>query len=310
MHILENALQDVLACPACKMRLTLEGGNTSVSCALCQRIYPIIDDIIVFLGNETLDQEDERRFRDIRASKDMERDVLSLFEVIGKHHCIPVMQRQAEEFRRAMEPQEWLLDIGIGYGWHWSAVSEGTRVIGVDISLGNLKLARRILGDNDSVLLVCADAAMLPIRDKTISSMWSVQAFQHFPQEVFCRVQSELARVLCDEFLMEICNLNPAWLHRMIYYLCGKPFHYQGRLGEVELNRLSAGQLAGVWRPFCKQRSKLSCRYSELFFHPDFHLRTQRYPLWLELFLVAYAPRLAGLFARQVHVRLEMRSVE
>ena len=157
-------------------------------------------------------------------------------------------------------------------------------------------------------MLVCADAAALPIRDRAISGVWSVQAFQHFPQKVFHKALSELRRVLRDEFVAEIYYLNPAWLHKVIYRLFGKRLHWRGKLGAMEWNLLSEKEWINVWGQFRGGRPEISSGYSELFFHPKFHLGPLAYPLRLERALATYAPKLAGLFARQMHIRMETRA--
>ncbi|MDA2909555.1 methyltransferase domain-containing protein [Nitrospiraceae bacterium AH_259_D15_M11_P09] len=305
LKALERAIENVFVCPVCKGQLVLEEVVSYVRCTCCQRAYSINDGIPVFLRGELVAQEEERQFRDVLADEYIRSDPQTLLGVVARHHCIPVMRKHAEEFRAKFKPNEWLLDVGIGYGWHWAGQGVGAKIIGVDMSLGNLILARHLLGEQDDVVLVCADAAALPIRESAISGVWSVQMFQHLPKGIFHIVQRELNRVLRDEFVMEICNLNPACLHKVIYCLFGREFHRQGKLGNMELNRLSAIELIDVWRPFRNGYSKISHDYSELFFHPDFNFRPRRYPLQLEHALATHFPKLAALFARQVHVRIE-----
>jgi uncharacterized protein YbaR (Trm112 family) len=305
---LREAIENVLACPACKGHLTLGKGAVSISCTSCQRVYDIKDGIPVLLKDEALAQEEERQYRDRLAGDYSGGDRQSLMEAIGKHHCIPVMRRHAEEFRNRFKPSEWILDIGIGWGWHWANQERGATLLGLDMSLGNLILAKRILGEGYSnVILIRADAAALPIRTQSISGVWSVQVFQHFPQEVLHRVQNELARVLRNDFLMEIYNLNPAILHKIVYRLFRKQFHSHGKQGEMELNRLSSKEWTDIWQEFGNGSRKLSHSYSELFFHPDLRFRPHKYPIKLENVIAEYAPKLAALFARQVQIRIEAR---
>jgi len=220
------------------------------------------------------------------------------------------MKQKAQEFRKRFADYEWLLDVGIGFGWHWSESERGSKILGLDISLENLKLARRLLGDkHESIVLICADAASLPIRDHALSGLWSVQVFQHFPVKVLESSLCELHRVLknefCNEFCMEIHNLNPALLVRCVYHLFGKRFHCWGKTDQMDLNRLSPREWASVWQLFRDGRHRVSYGYSELFFHPDLHLDPRSYPTKLELALVKYAPALAAICARQGHVRVE-----
>jgi len=304
LSALREAIAGVLFCPRCTAQLVIEDAETHVRCTACQRIYPIREGIVMFLHGETANQEEERRFRDAVAAEHMQRDREALWEVVSQHHCVPIMLKQAEEFRARLKPHEWILDIGIGWGWHWVEHREGAKIIGVDMSLGNLMIARRLLANQDHrVVLVWADAAALPIRNRAVAGVWSVQVFQHFPQNVFLRVQAELDRVLQDEFVIELYNLNPALLYKIIFRALGKPL--QGKIGQLELIRLSAKEWTDAWRKFRDGRVTISHGYSEMFFHPNFRLRPQRYPVRLERVLAERFPRLAAIFARQVQVSVE-----
>ena len=307
---LQKALEEVLACPRCQGLLLLDHKVNRVHCSDCHALYPVCGGIPVFLQDGSVHQEKERRFRDVFASRHEGSDAKTLWEIVTSHHCFPIMRRRAESFGEQFRPGQWILDIGIGYGWHWGGQDVAAKVLGVDISLGNLKLARTYLGDGDgAVILVCADAAALPIRKRVISGVWSVQAFQHFPEPVLKRAQSELERVLMDEFLLEIYNLNPGWVHRILYRLVGKRLHCRGKTGEMDLNCLSAEEWIDFWRDFRGGSVKLSHGYSELFFHPNFRLRPSRYPVELENTFATHVPKLAALFARQVQVRVESRGM-
>ena len=307
---LSHALEEVLACPVCKGRLVLTDAGAGIGCTSCGGAYPIQDGIPMLLNPDLLAQEEERRCRDTVAERFLRSDRAQLLAEVARHHSIPVMLKESREFQQKFKPHEWILDLGIGWGWHWEGNDPDLKILGVDMSLPNLLLAKRLLGKNDRVVLVCADAALLPVRDRTISGAWSVQVFQHFPQHVLDRVQNELARVLReDEFTMEIYNLNPPLLHKLIYRLLGRKMHVRGKFGEMMLNRFSAREWTAIWQNFRQGNPKISHSYSELFFHPEFRLRPHPYPMKLEHLLARKLPGLAATFARQVQVRLEVRQV-
>lgn len=307
--MLRSVVEDVLCCPRCRGKLALEANGRTLTCQRCAAAYPIHDGIPVFLPDGPVIQERERRFRDALAAKQAHGNGGSeLLDAVARHHCLPVMQQRAERFRAEFTPQEWMLDLGVGYGWYWTRRGEGARILGMDFSLGNLTLARRLLGeDREDVVLVCADAAALPLRDHTMTGLWSVQAFQHFPDEVLRAVLQELERVLKAACVIEAYNLQPAALHRLLCRLLGKRVHDRWRLGEMELNRLTVREWSDVWRTFRGGRPQIRAGYSELFFHPDLRLCPRRYPMRLEAALAGYAPALASLIARQAQVRIEAR---
>jgi uncharacterized protein YbaR (Trm112 family)/ubiquinone/menaquinone biosynthesis C-methylase UbiE len=305
---LQQATAEVLACPVCKGKLVVTDGDANIVCTSCKGTYPIQDGIPMLLNPDLLAQEEERRCRETLAEKFLRRDHFQLLEEVARHHAMPVMLEKSREFQKRFKPPAWILDLGIGWGWHWDRNDLDVNILGVDMAFSNLVLAKRLLGNNQRVVLVCADAALLPVRDRTIAGAWSVQVFQHFPPQVLDRVQTELARVLReDNFTMEIYNLNPPLLHKLIYRLLGRKIHMRGQLGEMMLNRFSAREWTEIWRHFRQGNLEISHSYSELFFHPEFRLRPRRYPMKLERLLARRLPDLAALFARQVQVRLEAR---
>ena len=53
-------LLDILACPLCKLKVTLTADSSGLRCDECHRVYPIRDDIPVMLVDEaTIDKPAE-----------------------------------------------------------------------------------------------------------------------------------------------------------------------------------------------------------------------------------------------------------
>jgi uncharacterized protein YbaR (Trm112 family) len=48
----DQALLDILVCPACKTKVQLVKDGTALRCDSCRRVYPIKDDIPVMLIDE------------------------------------------------------------------------------------------------------------------------------------------------------------------------------------------------------------------------------------------------------------------
>lgn len=306
LRLLQQATEHLLACPLCKASLTLQ-----LDCLVCTRCcarYPIHEGIPVLLPPGSLIQENERQFRDDIAATRTGKNTETLLTDISAHHCQPVMRSRAQRFYARFQQVEWILDVGIGWGWHWLGSHSGPAILGLDMSLRSLILARQILENHEKrILLVCADAAQLPLREDTITGIWSVQVFQHFPEQILKAVLEELNRVLRKQFVLEVYNLNPALFLRAIYRLFGRRLRRRDKTLHMELNRWSAEEWALVWRQFRNGRTEISCGYSELFFHPDLRWRPRRYPEKLERVLVAASPWLASLFARQVELRIRSK---
>ena len=304
--LLQQAVAELLACPRCDEQLDLDSRAASLRCAGCARAYPVQEGIPVFLDAAPEGQEQELAFRNALAQASQARGAEELWDVVAAHHSAEVMAGRARAFRARFAPQEWLLYLGVGYGWCWAGQPAGARVIGLDMSLGNLRMARKLLGpEQDHVLLICADAARLPIRAGAVTGVWSVQTLQHLPIQTLRRAQAELDRVLSERFLIHLANLNPARLHRLLYRLAGRRLHRRGRAEAMELSRFSLEEWIDLWRAFRGGRVRICGGYSELFFHPDLRLRCRPYPLTVEAVLARRAPWLAAWIARQVEVTIE-----
>ena len=308
--LLDAALKGVLACPRCHGQLAKDSTARGLRCLGCQAGTVLVDGIPVFTGDQRGLQVEEKAFRDRAASQVQGRGAVDLLNIVSRHHCVPLMGGYARKFRGRFSAWEWLLDIGTGYAWHWKdAPVSGARVIGIDMSLGNLLLARRLFGESSRcALLICADASRLPLAKGSIAGVWSVQAFQHFPEETFQQAQQELDRVLQKDFRMEFHHLNPALCYRLLYRLQGRRMPLKGRSGPFVTNRLSASEWEGRWNSFRGGQFDMFHGYSELFFHPELWIRPRPYPLGFERFLTRYALRVSSSFARQVILRLETRA--
>jgi uncharacterized protein len=55
---ISKELLDILACPACKVGVTLTPDGTGLKCDRCKRVYPIQNDIPVMLIDEAKNEED------------------------------------------------------------------------------------------------------------------------------------------------------------------------------------------------------------------------------------------------------------
>jgi SAM-dependent methyltransferase len=217
------------------------------------------------------DQADEIRER-LAVARGEHPDLL---REVGRHHSIPVMESEVRRLLRGVRADGVVVDVGSGWGWHWSGLA-GTRpditVVVVDFVRENLQLAARMLGGlvNHQVFLVHGDATSLPFPSDVFDGYWSVQAFQHIPR--FEQAVVEAHRVLRPAGNFASYSLNRARAIEAVYGLLGKRYHVEGkRPGSFYLARGSAGQAALVSRVF---GAPVVNRYTEILFHPDFKLYT------------------------------------
>jgi uncharacterized protein YbaR (Trm112 family) len=50
-------LLEILACPACKVKVELTPDGSALKCSACKRVYPIRDDIPIMLIDEATVEE-------------------------------------------------------------------------------------------------------------------------------------------------------------------------------------------------------------------------------------------------------------
>ncbi|MBM4133121.1 MAG: methyltransferase domain-containing protein [Nitrospira sp.] len=304
-----RATEQVLACPDCHGRLSAETFPESLVCRSCRRTFPIQDGVLDCAGGEPIAQAGEIQGRDALAGACVGKPKQEVLNLIARHHCPPVMKARLAEFLAPFSHDDWILDMGVGYGWHWETHRDGPFVVGIDLSLASLRVAHFLVGGvHPRLILVRADAKRLPIRARAVAGVWSVQMLQHVPQASRAAVVAEVDRIVRDGGAVEIWNLNPAMILRGLYWFLRKNFVRHGLVGAMELHRLSSEEWRGVWAGFRPGLAQWTSLYSELFFHPDLHLTPRRYPLWLEQMIERYVPGVASGLARQAGLRF--RSVQ
>lgn len=94
-----------------------------------------------------------------------------------------------------------ILDLGCGPGAALDAL--GSPVIGVDASLGMLRLSQR----TSRQPLVGGDVEDIPLRSNVAAGAFASFSFQHLPRPQFMQALSEVARVLRPHGRLEI------WMH-------------------------------------------------------------------------------------------------
>jgi SAM-dependent methyltransferase len=217
------------------------------------------------------DQTDEIQEREVIAR----REYPDLLVEVGRHHSMPVMEREVRSFLDGIAANGVVADIGGGWGWHWRhlGVQRGdVCVIVVDLVRENLRRAAHILGPliNDRVFLVHGDATRLPFPPGIFDGYWSVQTLQHIPS--FEQAVAEAHRVLRRHGVFACYSLNRATLIEAVYRVMGRPYHLEGkRPGSFYLGRGSVEQSRIVSRVF---GSRVVNRYTEVLFHPDLELHT------------------------------------
>ena len=217
---------------------------------------------------------------------------------------MPVMIAKADEYRKRFTNDQWVVDVGCGSGYYWKNSKPGAKLILIDFAMSNLKAARIILKDTEDILFVQADASCMPLKENSISGIWSVQVTQHFPDIVMKKFLDELKRILKKNYFIEVYNLNPDMMHRFVYGLFGKKFHIKGQYGDMLQNKLNSKELLVLWDKFLGE-SEYKIMFSELFFHPNFKIFPQSKIIPILERILDIFPLFTKLFARQISINIK-----
>ena len=215
-------------------------------------------------------QEDERKLREKVSNIKYD----NYLEAISKNHSIPVMDYEVDVFLKKMPQGAVILDIGGCWGWHWRRIAENRpdiSILIIDFVKSNLTHALNVLKDlvGKQILLMHADATSLPFLTNIgiFDGIWTAQTFQHIPD--FKRAVNEAYRLLKPKGVFINYSLHITPFNKIIYKILNKQYHIKGIVKNTfYLARANNDQLRDIENIF---NNKVSVRYTENLFHPDFH---------------------------------------
>ncbi len=242
-------LQDILVCPECRKRLTLDA--TAFACPACGAKFAIVRGIPRFVANE--DYVDNFGFEwttHAQTQLDSQENQTSEKQFRENTRINP------EELRGKL-----VLDAGCGMGRYAEVASRyGARVIGIDLSRA-VEAARRNLADRDNVQILQANLLKLPFPDQTFDFIYSIGVLHHTPNcETTFRGLVRLLKPggtiviwlyqgynrtsyrLSDIYRKITTRLPNRLLHAMCYVAV--PIYYV----DVALNKIYLGPLAQIIR--------------------------------------------------------------
>ncbi|RMD85147.1 MAG: class I SAM-dependent methyltransferase [Candidatus Dadabacteria bacterium] len=131
-----------------------------------------------------------------------------------------------------------ILDLPCGTGRFTGSLAEsGYEVVGADISLEMMRIARRKLGHVDGLHgYVRADAEMLPLRDGAFDCVMSIRFLFHLDPETRVRVLREMARVASRWLILD-------YRHKYSYRYATWKLRWVLGLTRVPLVRVSRAQV-------------------------------------------------------------------
>ena len=132
-----------------------------------------------------------------------------------------------------------VLDLGCGHGFEVERMLDlGLRPVGVDLSLGMLRLARhRAVGR-----VVQADATRLPLRSASLDGVWSLHALLHVPD--LDAALGDVARILKPGAVAALTvALGEGVTVEPVPYAPDASRQFFHRTGEAVMQALAAAQL-------------------------------------------------------------------
>lgn len=261
-----------VVCPRCLGGLDHRDGH--LECAICETTYPVVAGIpdLRIAPDPWIGLEDDRakalRVEEASRGLGFEGMVRMYWRLTPS-----TPPEQAERFvqhvlRAEARSREWLdriggdeagdgpwLDEGCGTGDLAAAAGSGSRVVGLDIALRWLVVARRRLEEAGvRSQLVCANAERLPFEDDSFVRVLSLGLLEHCADKG--RVLREARRVLRDDGFLRFRTVNRftilpephvdvwgvgflprAWADRYVRWRTGAGYEHHEPAGPRELRR-------------------------------------------------------------------------
>lgn len=162
-------LQDLLVCPECRKRLTLD--TEAYACPACSAKYPIIRGIPRFVaGDDYADNFGFEWTKHAQTQLDQQENQTTERQFRDVHKITP------EDMRGKL-----VLDAGCGMGRYAEVASRyGARVIGIDLTRA-VESARQNLADREDVQILQANLLKPPFPDQTFDFIYSIGVLHHTP---------------------------------------------------------------------------------------------------------------------------------
>ncbi len=203
-----------LRCVRCSGRLV--GKEESLLCQGCGERYPIRDGILIVKDEPTDDNKIAADFYNSALwPKFRFWERFFWFCNGGERKSRDVILKQLPQV-----PGLRLLDIAIGDGVYTSWLPEDWSIVGVDVSIGQLKGSQKRNAGRD-LRLILGEAESLPFEDAQFDAILSIGGFNHFNDPE--RALREMARVAKPGARIVVSDELPDLTERMLGHKIGLP---------------------------------------------------------------------------------------
>lgn len=223
-----NNLNNLLICPNCHKE-NLKISDENILCDYCKETYPIIYGIPVLITKKrcqelNLDYYSENYLQNILKTENFKKNKYDVYNyiktvLIGTNGILYKNINEPEKYPIANVPflknenlnKPLFIDIGCGWGrWVIDAANKGYNTIGVDITLINLIISKKILEKYqiDDCNFICCDVLNLPISDNSIDIIHSFSFLQHFSEENLNIILSSIHRIMKENAIFKTQMVN------------------------------------------------------------------------------------------------------
>jgi ubiquinone/menaquinone biosynthesis C-methylase UbiE len=203
-----------LRCVRCKARLA--SGEEALLCEGCGERYPIRDGILIVKDEPTDDNKIAADFYNSALwPKFRFWERFFWFCNGGERKSRDVILKQLPQV-----PGLRLLDIAIGDGVYTSWLPEDWSIVGVDVSIGQLRGSQKRNAGRD-LRLILGEAESLPFEDAQFDAILSIGGFNHFNDPE--RALREMARVAKPGARIVVSDELPDLTERMLGHKIGLP---------------------------------------------------------------------------------------
>ena len=240
----KKKIKKYLICSNCKSS-KLKDFNSKIICKSCNQNYPIIYGIPILITAKkclrlNLDYHKknfEKRIlnnnnfeeNEFGIIKDLKNILMStsgfLYDKAKDIIKYPLAKLPFSKLNKNKHKK--LLDIGCGWGrWTISSAKKGYESIGIDLSINNLIIAKKISEKLNlkNCNFVCCDVLDLPLKDNTFDKVFSFSFLQHFSQNNLEIILKNIADKMKTSSIFKTQMVNKYAL-RSIYNILKKKYY-------------------------------------------------------------------------------------
>lgn len=189
-------LLSLLCCPQCQASLSLSSNKQFITCKQCKQKYPLRDGIPDFLAySDNSDLRLSQEKWDTKYREDAKKNIYKEINYQEKKFFLPTWKQIIQHY--IFKKGDIFLELGCGLSFFSRRLAKlGMTVVGIDISLEALKLAKTVF-DKDKItnyLFVRGNVLCMPFKKNSFDLLYGGGVIEHF-KDTLSSIK-ELQRVL------------------------------------------------------------------------------------------------------------------